>query len=125
VSQQTLRNWLRRENARGAGPILTDDLRGAGAQAQRAAAAAMPMRRVGLPEEVTRLSVGAVEAGDAGTWGAEGEPDPGCCSGTAAAGQAGVTEIVEMKGRGHALTIDGGWRQVASTALGFVQRFAS
>jgi pimeloyl-ACP methyl ester carboxylesterase len=36
---------------------------------------------------------------------------------------AGVTEIVEMPNRGHALTIDGGWREVADTALGFVQRF--
>jgi non-heme chloroperoxidase len=36
-----------------------------------------------------------------------------------------VTEIVEMKGRGHALTIDGGWRQVANTALAFVKRFTS
>jgi non-heme chloroperoxidase len=35
----------------------------------------------------------------------------------------GVTEIVEMKGRGHALTIDGGWREVADTALAFVKRF--
>jgi pimeloyl-ACP methyl ester carboxylesterase len=35
----------------------------------------------------------------------------------------GVTEIVEMKGRGHALTIDSGWREVAETALAFVQRF--
>ncbi|MGH2816232.1 MAG: alpha/beta hydrolase [Actinomycetota bacterium] len=35
----------------------------------------------------------------------------------------GVTEIVEMKGRGHALTIDHGWREVADTALAFVQRF--
>jgi non-heme chloroperoxidase len=35
----------------------------------------------------------------------------------------GVTEIVEMKGRGHALTIDGGWREVADTALTFVKRF--
>jgi non-heme chloroperoxidase len=34
----------------------------------------------------------------------------------------GVTEIVEMKGRGHALTIDSGWREVADTALAFVQR---
>jgi pimeloyl-ACP methyl ester carboxylesterase len=37
----------------------------------------------------------------------------------------GVTEIVKMPGRGHALTIDGGWREVADTALRFVQRFAS
>ncbi len=36
---------------------------------------------------------------------------------------AGVTEIVEMKNRGHALTIDSGWREVADTALAFVQRF--
>jgi pimeloyl-ACP methyl ester carboxylesterase len=35
----------------------------------------------------------------------------------------GVTEIVEMPGRGHSLTIDGGWREVAETALGFVRRF--
>jgi hypothetical protein len=35
----------------------------------------------------------------------------------------GVTEIVKMPNRGHALTIDGGWRQVADTALGFVKRF--
>jgi pimeloyl-ACP methyl ester carboxylesterase len=34
-----------------------------------------------------------------------------------------VTEIIEIKGRGHALTIDNGWREVANTALGFVQRF--
>jgi len=36
----------------------------------------------------------------------------------------GVTEIVEMKNRGHALTIDSGWREVATTALTFVKRFA-
>ena len=35
----------------------------------------------------------------------------------------GVTEIVEMPNRGHALTIDGGWREVADTALAFVKRF--
>jgi len=34
-----------------------------------------------------------------------------------------VTEIVEIPGRGHALTIDSGWRDVADTALGFVRRF--
>jgi len=37
---------------------------------------------------------------------------------------SGVTEIVEMKGRGHALTIDSGWTEVAATALAFVKRFA-
>jgi non-heme chloroperoxidase len=36
----------------------------------------------------------------------------------------GVTEIVKIKGHGHALTIDSGWREVADTALAFVQRFA-
>jgi non-heme chloroperoxidase len=35
----------------------------------------------------------------------------------------GLTEYTELKGRGHALTIDGGWRDVADTALAFVQRF--
>jgi pimeloyl-ACP methyl ester carboxylesterase len=35
----------------------------------------------------------------------------------------GVTEIVEMPNRGHALTIDSGWREVAATAMAFVQRF--
>ena len=35
----------------------------------------------------------------------------------------GVTEIVEINGRGHALTIDSGWREVADTALAFVKRF--
>jgi non-heme chloroperoxidase len=35
----------------------------------------------------------------------------------------GVTEIVKMKDRGHALTIDHGWREVAQTALDFVKRF--
>ena len=35
----------------------------------------------------------------------------------------GVTEIVEMSGRGHSLVIDSGWRDVADTALAFVQRF--
>jgi pimeloyl-ACP methyl ester carboxylesterase len=35
----------------------------------------------------------------------------------------GVTEIVQMPNRGHALTIDHGWREVAQTALDFVKRF--
>jgi non-heme chloroperoxidase len=35
----------------------------------------------------------------------------------------GVTEIVEIPNRGHALTIDSGWREVADTALAFVRRF--
>ena len=34
-----------------------------------------------------------------------------------------VTEIVKLENRGHALTIDAGWRQVAQTALDFVNRF--
>ncbi|MGO9487693.1 MAG: alpha/beta hydrolase [Solirubrobacteraceae bacterium] len=35
----------------------------------------------------------------------------------------GTTEIVEIPGRGHGLTIDSGWREVAQTALDFVARF--
>jgi non-heme chloroperoxidase len=35
----------------------------------------------------------------------------------------GLTEIKEMPNRGHALTIDHGWREVAETALRFVERF--
>jgi non-heme chloroperoxidase len=35
----------------------------------------------------------------------------------------GVTEIVKFPGRGHALTIDSGWREVADTCLAFVKRF--
>jgi pimeloyl-ACP methyl ester carboxylesterase len=37
----------------------------------------------------------------------------------------GVTEIVKMPGRGHALTIDAGWREVAERALEFVTRFTA
>jgi non-heme chloroperoxidase len=37
----------------------------------------------------------------------------------------GVTEFIEIPGRGHALTIDSGWREVADAALGFVKRFVS
>jgi non-heme chloroperoxidase len=33
-----------------------------------------------------------------------------------------VTEIVKIPNRGHALTIDHGWREVAQTALDFVER---
>jgi pimeloyl-ACP methyl ester carboxylesterase len=36
----------------------------------------------------------------------------------------GTTEFVEIPGRGHALTIDNGWREVAGTALSFIKRFA-
>jgi pimeloyl-ACP methyl ester carboxylesterase len=35
-----------------------------------------------------------------------------------------VTEIVKIPNRGHSLTIDHGWREVAQTALDFVNRFA-
>ena len=34
-----------------------------------------------------------------------------------------ATEIVEIPNRGHALTVDSGWREVADTALDFVKRF--
>ena len=36
----------------------------------------------------------------------------------------GVTEIVKVRDRGHSLTIDSRWREVADTALAFVKRFA-
>jgi non-heme chloroperoxidase len=35
-----------------------------------------------------------------------------------------VTEIVELPNRGHSLTIDSGWREVADSALAFVRRFS-
>jgi pimeloyl-ACP methyl ester carboxylesterase len=35
-----------------------------------------------------------------------------------------VTEIVKIPNRGHSLTIDHGWREVAQVALDFVKRFA-
>jgi non-heme chloroperoxidase len=34
----------------------------------------------------------------------------------------GVTEIVKIPNRGHALTIDHGWREVAQAALDFIER---
>ena len=34
-----------------------------------------------------------------------------------------ITEIAYVPGRGHSLTIDHGWREVADLALGFVKRF--
>jgi non-heme chloroperoxidase len=36
-----------------------------------------------------------------------------------------VTEILRMPNRGHSLTIDAGWREVAGRALEFAQRFAA
>lgn len=35
----------------------------------------------------------------------------------------GLTEIVQVPNRGHSLTIDHGWRDVAQTALDFIKRF--
>ena len=35
----------------------------------------------------------------------------------------GVTEIDKIPGRGHSLTIDSGWRDIADKALAFVRRF--
>ncbi len=37
----------------------------------------------------------------------------------------GLTEFLEMKDRGHALTIDHGWREVADAALSFLRRFTA
>jgi len=36
---------------------------------------------------------------------------------------SGVTEIVEIPNRGHALTVDSGWREVADISLAFIRRF--
>ena len=37
----------------------------------------------------------------------------------------GVTEVAKIPNRGHSLTIDHGWREVAETALNFVKRSPS
>lgn len=37
--------------------------------------------------------------------------------------EGAVTEVVKLPNRGHALTIDAGWRDVAEAALAFVRRF--
>ena len=36
-----------------------------------------------------------------------------------------VTEIEKIPGRGHALIIDSGWREVADKALAFVRQFVN
>src|SRR5713101_3169690 len=35
----------------------------------------------------------------------------------------GVTEFIEIPNRGHALTVDSGWREVANISLAFIRRF--
>lgn len=37
--------------------------------------------------------------------------------------QHAVTEFTEIPNRGHSLTIDSGWEEVAQTSLDFIQRF--
>jgi hypothetical protein len=37
----------------------------------------------------------------------------------------GVTETILIRGRGHALVIDSGWREVCDISLAFVRRFVS
>jgi non-heme chloroperoxidase len=37
---------------------------------------------------------------------------------------AAVTEIKEIPNRGHSLTIDDGWKDVADAALAFVKQYA-
>jgi non-heme chloroperoxidase len=37
----------------------------------------------------------------------------------------GVTEFVQVPGRGHSLTIDHGWREVAEISLDFVKKFVA
>ena len=34
-----------------------------------------------------------------------------------------ITEVIEIANRGHSLTIDHGWQEVAQTALDFIARF--
>jgi pimeloyl-ACP methyl ester carboxylesterase len=36
---------------------------------------------------------------------------------------SGITEFEVAPNRGHSLVIDSGWREVAETALAFLQRF--
>jgi len=36
----------------------------------------------------------------------------------------GVTELAQFPGRGHSLTLDSGWREVAGTTLAFIARFS-
>jgi non-heme chloroperoxidase len=37
----------------------------------------------------------------------------------------GTTEFAEIPGRGHSLTIDNGWLEVAQTSLAFIERFTA
>jgi pimeloyl-ACP methyl ester carboxylesterase len=37
----------------------------------------------------------------------------------------GVTENVQIPGRGHGLVVDSGWREVADASLAFIQRFVA
>jgi non-heme chloroperoxidase len=37
-------------------------------------------------------------------------------------GATAPTEIIKVAGRGHSLTIDSGWKEVAETALSFLDR---
>jgi non-heme chloroperoxidase len=37
----------------------------------------------------------------------------------------GITELVRIPGRGHSLTIDSGWKEVADESLAFVTKYAA
>jgi hypothetical protein len=74
----------------------------------------LPVRRT-LPGHNHALSIQAKHVLDAG----------GALRVASTRNPQGVTEMVEMPGRGHALIIDSHWREVADTALAFVQRFTS
>jgi NAD(P)-dependent dehydrogenase (short-subunit alcohol dehydrogenase family) len=69
-------------NAVAPGPILTDNLARAGPGAQQAAAAAMPLRRVGQPEEVAAAAVWLCSAEAAFITGATLVIDGGKLAGT-------------------------------------------
>jgi hypothetical protein len=75
-----------------------------------------------------RLAVGAVRTGGAIIDGEKDHTVPWAIANAAYKRQRrnpAVTEIVKMPNRGRSLTIDHGWREVAQTALDFLNRFAA
>jgi NAD(P)-dependent dehydrogenase (short-subunit alcohol dehydrogenase family) len=79
-----------RVNALAPGPILTDRLAAAGETAQRQAALAMPMQRIGAPEEVAAAAVWLCSAASSFITGAILPIDGGQLAGTPAFGVSGL-----------------------------------